>query len=81
MVLLLCLLTNALARTGRAIAGPYVLIWTVGFSTWAAIFWWLRHRGGPVTFVERQIAHVWGASIDRLFVAVCDRNAAWACRY
>jgi eukaryotic-like serine/threonine-protein kinase len=30
---------------------------------WAAIFWWLRHRGRLVTFVERQIAYVWGASI------------------
>ena len=52
---------SARARRLRS-PGPYVLIWTVGFSTWAAIFWWLRHRGGPVTFVERQIAHVWGAS-------------------
>ena len=62
VVLLLCLLTNALQEYGVRSPGPYVLIWTVGFSTWAAIFWWLRHRGGPVTFVERQIAHVWGAS-------------------
>jgi serine/threonine-protein kinase len=30
---------------------------------WSPIFWSLRHRAGPVTFVERQIAHVWGASI------------------
>jgi serine/threonine-protein kinase len=62
VVLLLCLLTNALQEQGVGSPGPYLLIWTVGFSTWAAIFWWLRHRGGPVTFVERQIAHVWGAS-------------------
>ncbi len=63
VVLLLCLLTNLLQERGVKSPGPYVLIWTVGFSTWAAIFWWLRHRGGPVTFVERQIAHVWGASM------------------
>ncbi|MCE9552813.1 MAG: serine/threonine protein kinase, partial [Planctomycetes bacterium] len=25
--------------------------------------WALRHRAGPVTFVERQVAHVWGASV------------------
>jgi eukaryotic-like serine/threonine-protein kinase len=62
VVLLLCLLTNALQEQGVKSRGPYVLIWTVGFSAWAGIFWWLRHRGGPVTFVERQIAHVWGAS-------------------
>jgi eukaryotic-like serine/threonine-protein kinase len=63
VVLLLCLLTNYLQERGVQSPGPYLLIWTVGFSTWAAIFWWLRHRGGPVTFVERQIAHVWGASM------------------
>ena len=63
VVLLLCLLTNFLQERGVESPGPYLLIWTVGFSTWAAIFWWLRHRGGPVTFVERQIAHVWGASM------------------
>ena len=63
VVLLLCVLTNFLQERGVRSPGPYVLIWTVGFSAWAAIFWWLRHRGGPVTFVERQIAHVWGASM------------------
>ncbi len=63
VVLLLCLLTNFLQERGVKSPGPYLLIWTVGFSAWAAIFWWLRHRGGPVTFVERQIAHVWGASM------------------
>ena len=63
VVLLLCVLTNVLQERGVKSPGPYLLIWTVGFSAWAAIFWWLRHRGGPVTFVERQIAHVWGASM------------------
>jgi eukaryotic-like serine/threonine-protein kinase len=63
VVVCLCLLTNILQEKGVGSPRPYVLIWTVGFSTWAAIFWWLRHRGGPVTFVERQIAHVWGASM------------------
>ena len=27
------------------------------------IFWELRKRGGPVLFVERVIAHVWGAGV------------------
>jgi len=62
VILLLCVLTNILQEKGVRSPAPYVLIWTVGFSAWAGIFWWLRHRGGPVTFVERQIAHVWGAS-------------------
>jgi predicted Ser/Thr protein kinase len=63
VVLLLCILTNYLQERGIQSPGPYLLIWVVGFGAWAAIFWWLRHRGGPVTFVERQIAHVWGASM------------------
>jgi serine/threonine-protein kinase len=27
------------------------------------IFWTLRRRSGPVTFVERQIAHTWASSM------------------
>jgi serine/threonine-protein kinase len=42
---------------------PYVLIFTVGMSGWAAFFWALRRRGGPIRFVERQLAHIWGAGI------------------
>ncbi len=68
VVLLLCLLTNYLQEQGIQSRGPYLFIWIVGFSAWAAIFWWLRHRGGPVTFVERQIAHVWGASMVGCFL-------------
>ena len=41
----------------------YVSVWTIGLGAWAAVFWRLRQRLGPVTFVERQIAHVWGASV------------------
>ncbi len=41
----------------------YVGVWCVGLGAWAAIFWKLRHLAGPVTFVERQIAHVWAASM------------------
>jgi serine/threonine-protein kinase len=63
VLLALCLLTNALQLRGVASPGPYLLIWTVGLGTWAAIFWSLRRRSGPVTFVERQVAHVWAASM------------------
>jgi serine/threonine-protein kinase len=42
---------------------PYVLIFTVGLCGWAALFWALRRRGGPIRFVERQLAHIWGAGI------------------
>jgi hypothetical protein len=41
----------------------YFLLWTAGLGTWAAVFWALRRRMGPVSFVERQIAHVWASSM------------------
>lgn len=41
----------------------YVGVWVIGLSAWAAVFWKLRQRLGPVTFVERQVAHVWGSSM------------------
>jgi serine/threonine-protein kinase len=41
----------------------YVFVWVVGLGAWAAVFWKLRQRIGPVTFVERQVAHVWGSSM------------------
>ncbi len=42
---------------------PYLLLWGGGLAVWAPTFWALRRRGGPVTAVERHIAHAWGASI------------------
>jgi serine/threonine-protein kinase len=62
-LVVLCVATNWLQWRSVASRLPYFAIWTVGLGTWAGIFWWLRQRGGPVTFVERQIAHIWGASI------------------
>jgi serine/threonine-protein kinase len=62
-VFLLCVLTNILAWYGVENHWPYVLLWTFGLVVWGAIFWALRRRGGPVMFVERQIAHVWAASV------------------
>ncbi|WP_437186144.1 serine/threonine-protein kinase [Planctomicrobium sp. SH668] len=41
----------------------YPTVWATGLSAWAAFFWIARRRAGPVTFVERQIAHMWGASM------------------
>lgn len=60
-----CLLTNAMQWSGfrqQHHRWYYLALWTAGFWTWAAVFWFLRRRMGPVTFVERQIAHVWGAT-------------------
>jgi serine/threonine-protein kinase len=42
---------------------PYILMWTVGVGVWAIVFWMLRRRMGPVTFVERQMAHVWASAM------------------
>ena len=42
---------------------PFLGLWSVGLVAWGAFFWHLRRRGGPVTFVERQIAHAWGAGV------------------
>jgi eukaryotic-like serine/threonine-protein kinase len=63
VLLVLCVLTNAIQWAGVTSRLPYLGLWTLGLGTWAAIFWNLRHRAGPVTFVERQIAHVWAGSM------------------
>lgn len=62
-VLVLCVLTNGLQLGGVSSRGTYAGLWIFGLGTWAAIFWTLRRRSGPVTFVERQIAHIWGAGV------------------
>jgi serine/threonine-protein kinase len=63
VLLVLCLITNAFQLNGVTARWPYVALWTFGLGTWAAIFWNLRRRSGPITFVERQIAHVWAGSM------------------
>lgn len=62
VVLQLCLITNLMHWRGVETRWPYVALWSVGVGIWAFIFWELRRRSGPITFVERQIAHVWAAS-------------------
>jgi serine/threonine-protein kinase len=68
VILVMCLVTNWLhAMRGEwpecARPWPYLLLWGGGLALWAPIFWMLRHRIGPVTAVERQIAHIWGGSV------------------
>ncbi len=63
VLLVLCLVTNWLQWQHVESRLPYVGLWVVGLGAWAGIFWSLRRRAGPITFVERQIAHVWGASM------------------
>jgi serine/threonine-protein kinase len=60
-LVVLCSLTNWLYLTKVTTAVPYLVLWVFGLGTWASIFWALRKRAGPVTFVEKQIAHVWAA--------------------
>ncbi len=61
-VFLLCLITSGMHWQGVESRWPYAALWSVGVGTWAMIFWELRRRSGPITFVERQIAHVWAGS-------------------
>lgn len=62
VLLVLCSATNVLYLKDVRSVGPYLAMWVFGLGAWASVFWQLRRRGGPVTFVERQIAHVWAAS-------------------
>ena len=63
VLLVVCLSTELMSWAGVTSRLSYSGLWVLGLGTWAAVFWWLRRRMGPVTFVERQIAHVWGASL------------------
>ena len=63
MVLILSVITDVLAWQGVESRWPYVILWTGGLALWAPIFWALRHRAGPVTAVERQVAHIWGGTM------------------
>ncbi|MEX0711231.1 MAG: serine/threonine-protein kinase [Pirellulales bacterium] len=62
-LLVISLVTWWFQRLGIESPGPYIALWSAGLGAWAAIFWALRRRAGPVTFVERQIAHIWAASV------------------
>ena len=63
LVLVIASVLTELLQWNHAGRLSYALLWTVGLGSWAAVFWALRRRMGPVTFVERQIAHVWGAAM------------------
>jgi serine/threonine-protein kinase len=63
VILALSVTTDVLAWQGVTTRWPYTALWGGGLALWAPIFWALRHRTGPVTAVERQIAHVWGGSV------------------
>ncbi|MCH8829963.1 MAG: serine/threonine protein kinase, partial [Planctomycetes bacterium] len=63
VLLVLCVTTNIMQASGVESRLPYLGLWSVGLGCWSYIFWNLRRRSGPTTFVERQIAHIWAGSI------------------
>jgi len=63
IVLLMCILTNTMHILKLDSRLWYLLLWGGGLMVWGSIFWSLRKRGGPVLFVERQVAHVWSAAV------------------
>ena len=63
VVMLICFITNWMHHEGVESRWPYATFWSVCSTGWAFIFWELRRRSGPITFVERQIAHVWAGSV------------------
>jgi hypothetical protein len=63
VVLGLSVITDVLAWQSVTTRWPYLVLWGGGLAVWAPIFWALRHRAGPVTAVERQIAHIWGGTV------------------
>jgi serine/threonine protein kinase len=63
MIFLLCLLTQVMSWIPVQSHLAYLALWGTGLATWGTIFWRLRRRGGPVMFVERQIAHAWAGSV------------------
>jgi len=75
VLLIACFATNLLQLWGYNERLYYFLLWTAGLGTWAAIFWALRRRMGPVTFVERQIAHLWAGSM--ICIALLFPLEAW----
>jgi serine/threonine-protein kinase len=63
VLIVACAGTELLFILGDEQRWHYWLMWTVGLGAWAIVFWIVRRRMGPVTFVERQIAHVWAAAM------------------
>jgi len=61
MIFLLCFVTQVMKWEGVTNHWLYFALWSTGLITWGSIFWALRRLGGPVQFVERQIAHAWAA--------------------
>lgn len=68
VLLVACVGTNVMYLMGVETRWLYTLMWCVGFGAWGGVFWVVRRRMGPVTFIERQVAHVWAASLVCVFL-------------
>jgi len=63
VLLVASLATHFLWMMGDENRVHYWLMWTFGLGAWAVVFWFVRRTMGPVTFVERQVAHVWASAM------------------
>ncbi len=63
MILLLCTVTSIMDWAGVDSHWAYLALWSIGLVTWGLIFWEIRRRAGPVTYVERQVAHAWAGGV------------------
>jgi serine/threonine-protein kinase len=61
VIFVMCVATQVMAWLRLDSHAYYLALWGPGMLVWGGIFWRLRRRGGPVLFVERQIAHAWAA--------------------
>jgi hypothetical protein len=62
-LLVLALATNVLQLAGITTRLVYFSLWFPLLSLWALIFWRMRQTLGPITFVERQMVHVWAGNV------------------
>lgn len=69
-IFMLCLITNIMHWCFQyyhvdndTAHTAYLILWSFGLIVWGSIFWQLRRMAGPVSFVERQVAHAWGAGV------------------
>jgi eukaryotic-like serine/threonine-protein kinase len=63
IIFIMCLLTAEMKWSGVEQPWGYLVLWGGGLVVWGSLFWKLRKRGGPVLFVERQVAHVWAGAV------------------
>ena len=74
VVLVASLLTWQMDQFGVTQRWIYAAVWTIGLGAWAGVFWKLRQRMGPVTFIERANCARVGSQLN------CDRIAVSAGR-